>query len=61
MGSPKSELGYKDKHYDDEDQVNVTLSSGFWLGETEVTQGQRQSVMNTTPWELWELWGHSTL
>ena len=47
MGSPVTEAG----HGDDEDQVSVTLSRGFWLGETEVTQGQWQSVMGTTPWK----------
>lgn len=46
MGSPKSEGG----HYDDEDQVSVTLSRGFWLGQTEVTQGLWESVMGFTPW-----------
>lgn len=30
--------------------VEVTLSSGFWLGETEVTRGQWQKVMGTSPW-----------
>jgi len=31
--------------------VDVTLSKGFWLGQTEVTQGQWQGVMQTTPWK----------
>lgn len=35
---------------DDESQVNVTLSQGYWLGQTEVTQGLWQQVMQTTPW-----------
>jgi uncharacterized caspase-like protein len=35
---------------DDETPVDVTLS-GFWLSETEVTQGQWTSLMSTTPWE----------
>ncbi|MEZ6066766.1 MAG: hypothetical protein R3B90_13910 [Planctomycetaceae bacterium] len=30
--------------------MSVTLSRGFWLGQTEVTQGLWQSVMGTTPW-----------
>ncbi len=47
MGSPATEAD-RDT---DEDQVGVTLSRGFWLGETEVTQGQWQSVMGTTPWK----------
>ncbi len=35
---------------DNESPVQVTLSQGFWLGETEVTQGQWQAIMETTPW-----------
>ena len=31
-------------------QVTVTLTKGFWLGQTEVTQAQWQHVMQTTPW-----------
>ncbi|MEZ6056943.1 MAG: SUMF1/EgtB/PvdO family nonheme iron enzyme [Planctomycetaceae bacterium] len=46
MGSPASEAD----RFDDEDQVNVTLSRGFWLGQTEVAQGLWESVMGTTPW-----------
>jgi RNA polymerase sigma factor (sigma-70 family) len=30
--------------------VDVELSKGFWLGETEVTQGQWQKLMGTRPW-----------
>ncbi len=29
----------------------VTISHGFWLGKYEVTQGQWQAVMGTTPWK----------
>ena len=47
MGSPTSEAGRSE----DEDQVTVTLSQGFWLGETELTQGQWQDLMGTTPWK----------
>ena len=36
MGSPKNEPGRDD----DETQHKVRLTRGFWLGETEVTQGQ---------------------
>ena len=36
MGSPTGELGRES----DENQVEVTLSKGFWLAKTEVTQGQ---------------------
>ncbi len=46
MGSPESEAD----RGTDEDLVSVTLTQGVWLGETEVTQGQWQSVMGTTPW-----------
>ncbi len=56
MGSPESELG----RGSDEDQVNVTLSKGFWIGKTEVTQSQWQELMGTSPWEgkdLGEYWG----
>ena len=35
---------------DDERPVEVTLSKGFWLGETEVTQSQFQSLTKSAPW-----------
>lgn len=41
MGSPASE----DDRDDYDDQVKVTLSKGFWMGKTEVTQEQWQAVM----------------
>ena len=47
MGSPKSEVG-REK---DEDQVTVKLTKGFWLGKFEVTQGEWEEVMGTTPWK----------
>lgn len=43
MGSPANETG----HDDDEVQVKAAVSP-FWLGRTEVTQGQWQQVMGTT-------------
>ena len=43
MGSPLDEPGRDE----DEDQHPVRLTRGFWLGETEVTQGQWQAVMGT--------------
>ncbi len=47
MGSPASD----EEAYDDEKpQVAVQLSRGFWLGQTEVTQGQWTAVMGTSPW-----------
>ncbi|MFO1022259.1 MAG: formylglycine-generating enzyme family protein [Planctomycetales bacterium] len=47
MGSPLHEPG---KH-PDEGQVEVNLTRGFWLGKTEVTQGQWTAMMKTSPWE----------
>ncbi len=47
MGSPKSEPGREE----DEDQVSVTLTKGFWLAETELTQGQWKAVMESQPWK----------
>jgi formylglycine-generating enzyme required for sulfatase activity/tRNA A-37 threonylcarbamoyl transferase component Bud32 len=43
MGSPKNEQGRRSN----EDQVDVTLSRGFWMQETQVTQGLWQAVMGT--------------
>jgi formylglycine-generating enzyme required for sulfatase activity len=47
MGSPASEQGRSS----DEAQVDVTLTKSFYLGKTEVTQGQWRAVMGTTPWK----------
>ena len=47
MGSPAGEEG----HQAAEEQVAVTLTKPFWLGKTEVTQGQWQKVMDTEPWK----------
>ena len=33
------------------DRLPVTLTKAFWIGETEVTQGQWQRLMNSTPWQ----------
>ena len=44
MGSPESEEGRDD----DETQHRVTLTKGFWMLETEVTQAQWKAVMGTT-------------
>ncbi|HEV8068339.1 MAG TPA: formylglycine-generating enzyme family protein [Planctomycetaceae bacterium] len=46
MGSPKDEKG----HLPDETQVPVTLTTGFWLGEYEVTQAEWKHVIKTAPW-----------
>jgi len=45
MGSPETEQG----RYDDEDLHPVTLSQGFWLAETAVTQTLWQAVMGENP------------
>ena len=45
MGSPATEDG----HRSNERQVAVTLSSHYWMAETEVTQGQWQAVMGSNP------------
>ena len=45
MGSPSSE----EWHCNDETQHHVTLTKGYWLGETEVTQAQWESVMGINP------------
>jgi formylglycine-generating enzyme required for sulfatase activity len=45
MGSPASE----EDRRDDENQVKVTLSKGFWMAKTEVTQAQWQAVMGSNP------------
>ena len=47
MGSPSSE---PDRDDDEGPQHDVTITKGFWLGKYELTQGQWQSVMGTTPW-----------
>jgi formylglycine-generating enzyme required for sulfatase activity len=45
MGSPKSEEG----RYNDEIKHKVTLTKGFYMQTTEVTQGQWQEVMGYNP------------
>jgi formylglycine-generating enzyme required for sulfatase activity len=45
MGSPTDELGRND----DETQHQVTLTKGFYMQTTEVTQGQWQAVMGNNP------------
>src|SRR5205823_14819756 len=44
MGSPKDE---KDR-FDDENQVSVTISRGFWLGKYEATQAEWEKIMGTS-------------
>ena len=45
MGSPDTEDG----HENDETQHDVRLTKGFWMGETEVTQGLWKEVMGSNP------------
>ncbi|MEY5019146.1 MAG: hypothetical protein RLZ22_234 [Verrucomicrobiota bacterium] len=45
MGSPSSDVG----RADDENQVTVSHSKGFWMAKTEVTQAQWQAVMDHNP------------
>ena len=45
MGSPPSEKGRENR----EDQAKVTLSKGFWISHTEVTQAQWAAVMGSNP------------
>lgn len=45
MGSPTSE----EHRWDNEEQHQVTISKDFYLGITEVTQGQYEKVMGTNP------------
>jgi formylglycine-generating enzyme required for sulfatase activity len=48
MGSPAGEP----ERRPDEDQVEVTLTKGFWAGKYEVTQGQWKRVAGKLPGEL---------
>jgi len=45
MGSPENEKG----RYDDEDLHQVTLTQGFWMADTTVTQAFYQAVMGENP------------
>jgi len=46
VGSPKDEKGRTSS----ENQVQLKLTKGYWLGQHEVTQSEWQRVMQTTPW-----------
>jgi formylglycine-generating enzyme required for sulfatase activity len=48
MGSPPDEPGRRP----DEGQVGVTLSTGFWIGQFEVTQAQWKQEMREIPGPL---------
>jgi formylglycine-generating enzyme required for sulfatase activity len=45
MGSPVSEIIYKEEH----PQTQVTLTRGYWLGKTEVSQAQWEALMGSNP------------
>ena len=47
MGSPLTETN----RHADEEQVEVTLSRGYWMGKFEVTQRQWKQVMGTSTGE----------
>src|ERR1041385_5628612 len=48
MGSPRSEP----ERRPDEDQVEVTLTKGFWMAKYEATQGEWKRVMGPLPGPL---------
>ncbi len=48
MGSPRNEP----ERRPGEDQVEVTLTKGFWMGKFEATQGEWKRAMGTLPGEL---------
>lgn len=48
MGSPAGE----EDRSEDENQVEVTLSKGFWMARTECTQAQWEKVMGDNPSEF---------
>lgn len=56
MGSPLDaaslarQFGGRPEWYADELPSRSLEVAGFWLSRTEITQGQWQAVMNTTPW-----------
>ncbi len=45
MGSPSNESG----RFDDEGQHNVTITKGYYMGSTEVTQSQWEKIMGSNP------------
>ena len=46
MGSPAPESG---RSSDEDPQTQVTLTKGYWLGKTEVTQAQWEALMGSNP------------
>lgn len=54
MGSPASEEGREqtdDREGAGGKPLKTTISRGFWIGETEVTQGQWKLIQKTEPWD----------
>ena len=52
LRSQKTELGNGGKHIEDESlQHEVRISRDFYMGQTEVTQGQWKAIMGTEPWK----------
>ncbi|HEX2860679.1 MAG TPA: PEGA domain-containing protein, partial [Lacunisphaera sp.] len=49
MGSPESE---RERDGEEGPLTQVTLTQGYWLGKTEVTQGQYEAIMGTNPSEF---------
>ena len=49
MGSPPLEAGRGTGAI--EDQTEVTLTKGFWLGKYELTQREWEGIMASTPWK----------
>jgi formylglycine-generating enzyme len=47
MGSPTDEVG----RYSSETQHKITISKGFYMQTTEVTQSQWNAVMGSEPWK----------
>ena len=47
MGSPGTEEG---RSSNEGPEHKVEISTGFWLGRYEITQGQWEAVMETRPW-----------
>jgi formylglycine-generating enzyme required for sulfatase activity len=45
MGSPSDEAG----RFDNENQVQVRITKGYWLAKTECSQAQWRAVMGTEP------------
>ncbi len=48
MGSPETESG----RYDDETLHSVTITRGFWMGESACTQAQWRAMMQENPSEF---------